>query len=86
MLIRCLNKSCDSDSFLFYNIIGNEFYTNKGTGTLLAGPDVVDGKLLYDLVFNSNMVLSELRSITGYDSSKTQVLKNVNGIFKWVNE
>ena len=31
-------------------------------------------------------VLSELRSITGYDSSKTQVLKNVNGIFKWVNE
>lgn len=31
-------------------------------------------------------VLSELRSITGYDSSKTQVLKNVNGIFKWVDE
>ena len=27
-------------------------------------------------------VLSELRSITGYNSSKTQVLKNVNGIFK----
>ena len=31
-------------------------------------------------------VLSELCSITGYDSSKTQVLKNVNGIFKWVDE
>ena len=31
-------------------------------------------------------VLSELRSITGYDSSKTQVLKNVNGIFKWIDE
>ena len=31
-------------------------------------------------------VLSELRSITGYNSSKTQVLKNVNGIFKWVDE
>ena len=70
----------------FYDIIGNEFYTNKGTGVLLAGPDVIDGKLLYDLGFNSNMVLSELRSITGYNSSKTQVLKNVNGIFKWVDE
>ena len=31
-------------------------------------------------------VLSELRSITGYDSSKAQVLKNVNGIFKWIDE
>ena len=31
-------------------------------------------------------VLSELCSITGYNSSKTQVLKNVNGIFKWVDE
>ena len=70
----------------FYDIIGNEFYTNKGTGTLLAGPDVIDGKLLCDLGFNSNMVLSELRSITGYDSSKTQVLKNINGIFKWIDE
>lgn len=70
----------------FYDIIGNEFYTNKGTGTLLAGPDVIDGKLLYDLGFNYNTVLSELRSITGYNSSKTQVLKNVNGIFKWVDE
>ena len=31
-------------------------------------------------------VLSELCSITGYNSSKTQVLKNVNGIFKWIDE
>lgn len=31
-------------------------------------------------------VLSELCSITGYNSSKTQILKNVNGIFKWVDE
>ena len=83
-LIPCYRKADHICGF--YDIIGNEFYTNKGTGTLLAGPDVIDGKLLYDLGFNSNMVLSELRSITGYNSSKTQVLKNVNGIFKWVDE
>lgn len=83
-LIPCYRKSDHVCGF--YDIIGNEFYTNKGTGTLLAGSNIIDGKLLYDLGFNSNMVLSELRSITGYNSSKTQVLKNVNGIFKWVDE
>lgn len=83
-LIPCYRKSDHVCGF--YDIIGNEFYTNKGTGTLIAGSDVIEGKLLYDLGFNSNMVLSELRSITGYNSSKTQVLKNVNGIFKWVDE
>ena len=83
-LIPCYRKSDHVCGF--YDIIGNEFYTNKGTGTLIAGSDIVEGKLLYDLGFNYNTMLSELRSITGYDSSKTQVLKNVNGIFKWVNE
>lgn len=83
-LIPCYRKSDNVCGF--YDIIGNEFYTNKGSGTFIAGSDVVDGKLLYDLGFNYNSVLSELKSITGYNSSKTQVLKNVNGIFKWVNE
>lgn len=83
-LIPCYRKSDHVCGF--YDIIGNEFYTNKGTGTLIAGSDLIDGKLLYNLGFNYNTVLSELRSITGYDSSKTQVLKNVNGIFKWVDE
>ena len=27
-----------------------------------------------------------LESITGYDKTKTQVLKNDKGTFKWVNE
>ena len=83
-LIPCYRKSDNVCGF--YDVIGNEFYTSKGTGTLLAGPDVIDGKLLYNLGFNYNTMLSELRSITGYNSSKTQVLKNVNGIFKWVDE
>lgn len=83
-LIPCYRKSDNVCGF--YDIIGNEFYTNKGTGKFIAGSNIIDGKLLYDLGFNSNTVLSELCSITGYDSSKTQVLKNVNGIFKWVNE
>ncbi len=83
-LIPCYRKSDNVCGF--YDIIGNEFYTNKGTGTLIAGSNIVDGKLLYDLGFNYNSVLSELKSITGYNSSKTQVLKNVNGIFKWVDE
>ena len=83
-LIPCYRKS--DNVYGFYDIIGNEFYTNKGTGTFIAGPDVVDGKLLYNLGFNYNTMLSELRSITGYDSSKTQVLKNINGTFKWVDE
>lgn len=83
-LIPCYRKSDNVCGF--YDIIGNEFYTNKGTGTLIAGSNIVDGKLLYDLGFNYDTVLSELRSITGYNSSKTQVLKNVNGIFKWVDE
>lgn len=83
-LIPCYRKSdrvCG-----FYDIIGNEFYTNKGTGTLIAGSDVINGKLLYDLGFNSKAVLSELQTIAGYDVNKTQVLKNVNGIFKWIDE
>ena len=83
-LIPCYRKSDHVCGF--YDIIGNEFYTNKGTGTLIAGSDLIDGKLLYNLGFNYNTVLSELRSITGYNSSKTQVLKNVNGIFKWIDE
>lgn len=83
-LIPCYRKSDNVCGF--YDIIGNEFYTNKGTGKFIAGSDIINGKLLYDLGFNSNTVLSELRSITGYDSRKTQVLKNVNGIFKWVDE
>lgn len=29
---------------------------------------------------------STLKALTGYDSTKTQVLKNVNGTFTWVNE
>lgn len=83
-LIPCYRKSDHVCGF--YDIIGNEFYTNKGTGTLIAGSDIIDGKLLYNLGFNYNTMLSELRSITGYDSSKTQVLKNINGTFKWVDE
>ena len=83
-LIPCYRKSDNVCGF--YDIIGNEFYTNKGTGTFVSGSDIIDGKLLYNLGFNYGTVLSELRSITGYDSSKTQVLKNVNGIFKWVDE
>ena len=83
-LIPCYRKSDNVCGF--YDIIGNEFYTNKGTGTFVSGSDIIDGKLLYNLGFNYGTVLSELRSITGYDSSKTQVLKNINGIFKWVDE
>lgn len=83
-LIPCYRKSDHVCGF--YDIIGNEFYTNKGTGAFVSGSDIIDGKLLYNLGFNYNTMLSELRSITGYDSSKTQVLKNVNGTFKWVDE
>lgn len=83
-LIPCYRKSDHVCGF--YDIIGNEFYTNTGTGAFVSGSEIIDGKLLYNLGFNYNSVLSELKSITGYDSSKTQVLKNVNGIFKWVGE
>ena len=30
--------------------------------------------------------LTFLKSITGYDETKTQILKNVNGTFTWVDE
>lgn len=35
---------------------------------------------------NGNDTSSIFSSITGYDESKTQILKNINGVLTWVNE
>ena len=35
---------------------------------------------------NGSDTSSIFSSITGYDESKTQILKNINGVITWVNE
>lgn len=39
-------------------------------------------KCVYDALQNNNVI----NSATGYDATKTQVLKNVNGVLTWVDE
>jgi hypothetical protein len=39
----------------------------------------------WDLV-NVDNVIETLKTVTGYDSSKTQVLKNISGTITWVDE
>ena len=39
-----------------------------------------------DTTYVNNSVQSLLTSINGYDTTKTQTLKNVNGIFIWVDD
>lgn len=53
----------------------NNITINGDVGTMLANNNYVD-----------LMKLDGLSEYAGYDASKTQVLKNINGVFTWVNE
>ncbi len=79
-----------NDSNYLTKANGDSYYQPVGNYALKSDIPTVPTKTS-QLINDSNFitveeVLSELRSITGYDSNKTQVLKNVNGIFKWVDE
>lgn len=48
--------------------------------------DVVEVQTDLESLQQSVESLEAVKSITGYDASKTQVLKNINGTLTWVDE
>lgn len=86
----------------YYDIVNDVFYTNAGTSDFILGPNVVPityETLLTEANFadvattgsytdlnNIPTIYSLLQAINGYNSSKTQSLKNVNGTIRWVDD
>ena len=73
----------------------NGLYVHRVTGFLETTDNLVtsvsststdneypSAKCVYDALQNINVI----NSATGYDATKTQILKNVNGILTWVDE
>lgn len=85
----CYRKS--DNAIGLFDKVSNTFFPNLGSGVFIKGNDIISGEAIVEreLVSNADIqanILAYLQHIVNYDVNKTQVLKNVNGIFKWVDE
>ena len=85
----CYRKS--DNAIGLFDKVSNTFFPNLGSGVFIKGNDIISGEAIVEreLVSNADIqanILAYLKHIVNYDVNKTQVLKNVNGIFKWVDE
>lgn len=85
----CYRKS--DNAIGLFDKVSNTFFPNLGSGVFLKGNDIISGEAIVEreLVSNADIqanIIAYLQHIANYDVNKTQVLKNVNGIFKWVDE
>ena len=81
----CYRKS--DNAVGLFDKVSNTFFPNLGSGVFTKGDDVISGETIVEreLISNSD-ITAYLKNISNYDVNKTQVLKNVNGIFQWVDE
>ena len=85
----CYRKS--DNAIGLFDKVSNTFFPNLGSGVFIKGNDIISGEAIVEreLVSNADIqanIMSYLQHIANYSVNKTQVLKNVNGIFKWVDE
>ena len=85
----CYRKS--DNAIGLFDKVSNTFFPNLGSGVFIKGNDIISGEAIIEreLVSNADIqanILAYLQHIPNYSVNKTQVLKNVNGIFKWVDE
>lgn len=81
----CYRKS--DNAVGLFDKVSNTFFPNLGSGVFIKGNDVISGETVVERELISNAdITAYLKNIANYDVNKTQVLKNVNGIFKWVDE
>ena len=81
----CYRKS--DNAIGLFDKVSNTFFPNLGSGIFIKGNDIIPGDTVFEreLISNSDITVY-LKNISNYDANKTQILKNVNGIFKWVDE
>ena len=81
----CYRKS--DNAVGLFDKVSNTFFPNLGSGVFTKGNDVISGDSVVERELISKAdITAYLKNISNYDVNKTQVLKNVNGIFKWVDE
>ena len=85
----CYRKS--DNAIGLFDKVSNTFFPNLGSGIFIKGNDIISGEAIVEreLVSNADIqanILAYLQHIVNYNVNRTQVLKNVNGIFKWVDE
>ena len=85
----CYRKS--DNAIGLFDKVSNTFFPNLGSDVFIKGNDVISGDSVVEreLISNADIkanIIAYLKNIQNYNINKTQVLKNVNGIFKWVDE
>ena len=85
----CYRKS--DNAIGLFDKVSNTFFPNLGSDVFIKGNDVISGDSVIEreLISNADIkanIIAYLKNIQNYNINKTQVLKNVNGIFKWVDE
>lgn len=85
----CYRKS--DNAIGLFDKVSNTFFPNLGSGVFIKGNDIISGETTVEreLVSNADIktnITAHLKNIPNYNVNKTQVLKNINGIFKWVDE
>lgn len=81
----CYRKS--DNAVGLFDKVSNTFFPNLGSGVFIKGNDVISGETVVERELISNDdITAYLKNIANYDVNKIQVLKNVNGIFKWIDE
>lgn len=85
----CYRKS--DNAIGLFDKVSNTFFPNLGSGIFLKGNDIISEEAIVEreLISNADIktnITAYLKSIPNYNVNKIQVLKNVNGIFKWVDE
>lgn len=85
----CYRKS--DNAIGLFDKVSNTFFPNLGSGVFIKGNDIISGEAIVEreLVSNADIqanIIAYLQHIVNYNVNKTQVLKNVNGVFKWVDE
>lgn len=96
-VIRETNPSMTGNS-LHMNIIENKLkvgttvlcstdYENNGTQFKAGHTYKITGEFMDgELVLNYTDITPDLTTIQGYDATKTQILKNIEGVIQWVTE
>ena len=81
----CYRKS--DNAIGLFDKVSNTFFPNLGSGIFIKGNDIIPGDTVFERELISNAdITAYLKNISNYDANKTQILKNINGIFKWVDE
>ena len=81
----CYRKS--DNAIGLFDKVSNTFFPNLGSSIFIKGNDIIPGDTVFERELISNAdITAYLKNISNYDANKTQILKNINGIFKWVDE